>query len=194
MNYMQYETPLIGTLTVASDGEAISGCWFDNDRYFGYGVDERMELNEDDPVLVQAREWLDRYFAGEAPDPRELPLAARATDFQLRVREAMLDIPYGQTTTYGAIAKRLEAETGKRQSARAVGGAVGHNPLCLIVPCHRVVGSNDNLTGFGGGIDMKIALLEHEGAMKPTFKRPTKGTALVGTPGAARLYFEADAR
>ena len=194
MNYMQYETPLIGTLTVASDGEAISGCWFDNDRYFGYGVDERMELNEDDPILVQAREWLDRYFAGEAPDPRELPLAARATDFQLRVREAMLDIPYGQTTTYGAIAKRLEAETGKRQSARAVGGAVGHNPLCLIVPCHRVVGSNDNLTGFGGGIDMKIALLEHEGAMKPTFKRPTKGTALVGTPGAARLYFEADAR
>ena len=194
MNYMQYETPLVGTLTVASDGEAISGCWFDNDRYFGYGVDERMELNEDDPVLVQAREWLDRYFAGEAPDPRELPLAARATDFQLRVREAMLDIPYGQTTTYGAIAKRLEAETGKRQSARAVGGAVGHNPLCLIVPCHRVVGSNDNLTGFGGGIDMKIALLEHEGAMKPTFKRPTKGTALVGTPGAARLYFEADAR
>ena len=194
MNYMQYETPLIGTLTVASDGEAISGCWFDNDRYFGYGVDEHMELNEDDPVLVQAREWLDRYFAGEAPDPRELPLAARATDFQLRVREAMLDIPYGQTTTYGAIAKRLEAETGKRQSARAVGGAVGHNPLCLIVPCHRVVGSNDNLTGFGGGIDMKIALLEHEGAMKPTFKRPTKGTALVGTPGAARLYFEADAR
>ena len=194
MNYMQYETPLIGTLTVASDGEAISGCWFDNDRYFGYGVDERMELNEDDPILVQAREWLDRYFAGEAPDPRELPLAARATDFQLRVREAMLDIPYGQTTTYGAIAKRLEADTGKRQSARAVGGAVGHNPLCLIVPCHRVVGSNDNLTGFGGGIDMKIALLEHEGAMKPTFKRPTKGTALVGTPGAARLYFEADAR
>lgn len=194
MNYMQYETPLIGTLTVASDGEAISGCWFDNDRYFGYGVDERMELNEDDPILVQAREWLDRYFAGEAPDPRELPLAARATDFQLRVRESMLDIPYGQTTTYGAIAKRLEAETGKRQSARAVGGAVGHNPLCLIVPCHRVVGSNDNLTGFGGGIDMKIALLEHEGAMKPTFKRPTKGTALVGTPGAARLYFEADAR
>jgi methylated-DNA-[protein]-cysteine S-methyltransferase len=194
MNYMQYETPLIGTLTVASDGEAISGCWFDNDRYFGYGVDERMELNEDDPVLVQAREWLDRYFAGEAPDPRELPLAARATDFQLRVREAMLDIPYGQTTTYGAIAKRLEAETGKRQSARAVGGAVGHNPLCLIVPCHRVVGSNDNLTGFGGGIDMKIALLEHEGAMKSTFKRPTKGTALVGTPGAARLYLEADAR
>ena len=194
MYFTQYETPIIGTLTLASDGTAITGCWFDNDRYFGYGVDERMERDDDVPVLVQARAWLDRYFAGEAPDPRELPLAARATDFQLRVREAMLDIPYGQTTTYGAIAKRIESETGKRQSARAVGGAVGHNPLCLIVPCHRVVGSNDNLTGFGGGIDMKIALLEHEHAMKPSFKRPTKGTALEGTPDASRIYFEADAR
>ena len=81
-----------------------------------------------------------------------------------------------------AIAKRIERETGKRQSARAVGGAVGHNPLCLIVPCHRVVGSNGSLTGFGGGIDMKVKLLEHERAMKPEFTMPTKGTALVGIP------------
>ncbi len=118
------------------------------------------------PVFGRARAWLDRYFAGDAPDPRELPLAARATDFQMRVREAMLDIPYGQTTTYGAIARRLERETGRRQSARAVGGAAGRNPLCLIVPCHRVVGANGSLTGFGGGIDMKVKLLEHERAMK----------------------------
>lgn len=193
----EYETELIGALTLASDGGAITGCWFNNDRYFGIGVDESagdIERKDDLPVFDQARDWLDRYFAGKAPDPRELPLEARATEFQMRVREAMLDIPYGKTTMYGAIADRIAKETGRRQSARAVGGAVGHNPLCLIVPCHRVVGSNDNLTGFGGGIDMKIALLEHEGAMKPTFKRPTKGTALVGTPGAARLYFEADAR
>lgn len=190
--FTEYRTPIIGTLTLASDGESITGCWFDNDRYFGYGVDEAMERKDDLAVFDQAREWLDRYFAGEAPNPRELPLAARATEFQMRVREAMLDIPYGQTTTYGAIAKKIEKLTGKRQSARAVGGAVGHNPLCLIVPCHRVVGSNGNLTGFGGGIDMKIALLEHERAMKDDFKRPTKGTALTGTPNAARMWHNAE--
>lgn len=186
--FTEYETNLIGTLTLASDGEAIIGCWFDNDRYFGIGVDGTVERRDDLPIFAQTRKWLDRYFAGEAPDPRELPLAARATEFQMRVREAMLDIPYGQTTTYGAIAKRIERETGKRQSARAVGGAVGHNPLCLIVPCHRVVGSNGSLTGFGGGIDMKVKLLEHEHAMKDSFSRPKKGTALVGVESASLKY------
>ena len=185
-----YETPIIGSLTLASDGESIVGCWFDNDRYFGIGVDGPMERRDDLPVFGQARGWLDRYFAGEMPDPRELPLAARATEFQMRVREAMLDIPYGQTTTYGAIADRIADETGKRQSARAVGGAVGHNPLCLIVPCHRVVGASGSLTGFGGGIDMKIALLEHEQAMRGEFKRPKKGTALEGIEGASRRFLE----
>lgn len=183
--YMEYETGLIGSLFVASDGAGIAGCWFDNDRYFGYGVEGELVRSDADPVLAQAREWLDRYFAGEAPDPRELPLTARATEFQMHVREAMLDIPYGQTITYGAIAKRIEQQTGRRQSARAVGGAVGHNPLCLIVPCHRVVGAGGNLTGFGGGIDTKVALLEHEHAMRDSFKRPKKGTALAGLPGAA---------
>lgn len=188
--FMEYETGLIGALTVASDGESITGCWFDNDRYFGYGVDGEVQRNDDLPVFGQAREWLNRYFAGEAPDPRELPLDARATDFQARVREAMLDIPYGATTTYGDIAKRLQRETGRRQSARAVGGAVGRNPLCVIVPCHRVVGANGSLTGFGGGIDMKVKLLEHERAMKDTFTRPKKGTALSGIPDASRKWFE----
>lgn len=190
MFFTEYPTPIIGTLTLASDGEGLAGCWFDNDRYFGYGVDKDMVRKDDLAVFDQARYWLDRYFAGEAPNPRDLPLTARATEFQMRVREAMLDIPYGETTTYGAIAKRIEAETGKRQSARAVGGAVGHNPLCLIVPCHRVVGANGNLTGFGGGIDMKVTLLEHENAMRTEFKRPTKGTALQGTPNASLQYFE----
>ena len=179
MYFTEYKTPIIGTLTLASDGESLVACWFENDRYFGYGVKDEMERCDDLPVFDQVRSWLDRYFAGAAPDPRELPLGAGTLSaFQLRVREAMLDIPYGQTTTYGAIAKRIEAETGRRQSARAVGGAVGHNSLCLIVPCHRVIGSNGSLTGFGGGIDMKITLLKHENAMKDTFTRPTRGTAL----------------
>ena len=188
--FTSYDSDLIGRLTIASDGETITGCWFDNDRYFGIGVAGLTERRDDVPVLVQARAWLDRYFAGEAPDPRELPLGARATEFQMRVREAMLDIPYGYTTTYGDIAKRIEHETGRRQSARAVGGAVGHNPLCLIVPCHRVVGADGSLTGFGGGMDMKVALLEHERALKDRFYRPKKGTALKGIEGAAQAYFE----
>ena len=186
--FTEYETGLIGSLTLASDGAGLTGCWFDNDRYFGCGVDGRRERCDDLAVFAQVRDWLDRYFAGEAPDPRELPLAARATPFQMRVREAMLDIPYGQTTTYGAIAKRLEAETGRRQSARAVGGAVGRNPLCLIVPCHRVVGGNGSLTGFGGGLDTKVKLLEHEHAMQEGFFRPKKGTALEGIEGASAVW------
>jgi len=174
----EYVSELIGPMTIASDGEAIVGCWFGNDRYFGYGVKGNMEPKDDLPVFGQARAWLDRYFAGMRPDPLELPLSARATPFQLLVREAMLDIPYGTTTTYGAIAQRIEAKTGKRQSARAVGGAVGHNPLCIIAPCHRVVGANGSLTGFGGGIDMKIKLLEHEGVDLSSFFRPKHGTAI----------------
>jgi len=174
----EYESELIGPLTLASDGEAIVGCWFGNDRYFGYGVDGEMEPNDDLPVFDQARAWLDRYFEGEAPDPRELPLSANVSPFQLRVREAMLDIPYGQTTTYGDIANRIASETGKRSSARAVGGAVGHNPLCIIAPCHRVVGADGSLTGFGGGIDMKVKLLEHEGVDVSCFYRPKRGTAI----------------
>ena len=184
----EYESDLIGPITLASDGETIVGCWFGNDRYFGYGVDGEMEPKDDLSVFDQVRGWLDRYFAGKAPDPRELPLEARATEFQMRVREAMLDIPYGKTTMYGAIADRIAKETGRRQSARAVGGAVGHNPLCLIVPCHRVVGANGSLTGFGGGLDMKVKLLEHERAMQSTFFRPKKGTALEGAEGASEAW------
>ena len=90
----------------------------------------------------------------------------------------MLDIPYGQTTTYGDIANRIASETGKHSSARAVGGAVGHNPLCIIAPCHRVVGADGSLTGFGGGIDMKVKLLEHEGVDVSCFYRPKRGTAI----------------
>lgn len=186
MYYTAYKTGLIGTLVLVSAGEVLDACWFDNDRYFGYGAQGPFERNDNLPIFERTRVWLDRYFAGERPDPRELAFGSASTPFQAHVREAMLDIPYGQTTTYGAIAKRIEAETGKHQSAHAVGGAVGRNQLCVIVPCHRVVGTDGSLTGFGGGIDTKIILLEHEDAMQPTFKRPKHGSALEGTPDAAR--------
>lgn len=175
--FTQYETDLIGSLTLTSDGEAITGCWFEHGRYYCHGIDDAMEPRDDLAAFEQARSWLDRYFAGDAPDPRKLPLNARGTLFQMRVREAMLDIPYGSTATYGSIAERLEGETGRRQSARAVGGAVGHNPLCIIVPCHRVMGAGGNLTGFGVGIDTKIKLLEHEGVDCSAFHIPKFTTA-----------------
>lgn len=177
--YTEYRTPIIGTLTLASDGEALIGCWFDNDRFFGYGTEGARERRDDLPVFEQARAWLDRYFAGDAPDPRELPLGRGSmSEFQLRVREAMLDVPYGETTTYGAIAKRIEAETGRRQSAQAVGAANGKNPISIILPCHRVVGSDGSLAGYAGGLDRKLWLLEHEHVDTSRLYRPKRGTAL----------------
>ena len=184
-----YETPNFGTLTLASDGDALVGCWFENDRFFGYGMYEPVEWRNDLPIFTQTRNWLDRYFAGEAPSPRELPLAARGSGFQKRVWSILEEIPYGETVTYGEIAKRMAAESGGKMSAQAVGGAVGRNPLCIIVPCHRVMGAKGNLTGFGGGIDMKVALLEHERVSTGGFFRPKKGTALKGREGAASEYF-----
>lgn len=176
--FTECPTDLVGMLTLTSDGTSLTGCWFENDKHLGYGIGDSVGRSDDLPIFDQARSWLSRYLAGEAPDPRELPLGAYATPFQALVREAMLDIPYGETTTYGAIARHIEGETGRRQSARAVGGAVGRNPLCVIVPCHRVVGSDGSLTGFGGGIERKVRLLQHEGALRDTFWVPRKGTAL----------------
>lgn len=182
-----YATGLIGTLTLATDGATLVGCWFDNDRFFGYGVNENMvPLAEAAPdaegacsaVLNDARSWLDRYFAGDRPNPHELPLNPGGTDFQKSVWRILADIPYGETVTYGDIAKRMETASGRRMSAQAIGGAVGRNPLCVIVPCHRVMGARGNLTGFGGGIDTKIKLLEHEHANMEGFFIPKKGTAL----------------
>ena len=110
--------------------------------------------------------------------PAELPLAPRGSSFQRRVWDILTEIPYGQTVTYGQIAKRLAAESGKNMSAQAVGGAVGRNPLCVIVPCHRVMGATGNLTGFGGGIATKVRLLELEQVDMGGFYAPRKGTAL----------------
>lgn len=176
--YANYDSDLLGTLVLASDGEALVGCWFYNDRFFGYGVDEEMELRPEDPVLTAAIRWLDRYFAGEKPSISEFKFAARGSVFQHKVWNILTEIPYGETWTYGDIAKRIAAESGKKMSAQAVGGAVGHNPIAIIVPCHRVMGAKGNLTGFGGGIDTKIKLLEHERVNMEGFYVPKKGTAL----------------
>ncbi|HIY84302.1 methylated-DNA--[protein]-cysteine S-methyltransferase [Rubneribacter sp.] len=176
--FTEYETGLIGKLTLASDGENIIGCWFENDRLFGDTVDEPLAANDKLPVFEKAKAWLDRYFKGENPDIGELPLKPNGTEFRHLVWDKLKAIPYGTTTTYGEIARQLELQTGRRVSSQAVGGAVGHNPLCVIVPCHRVMGAKGNLTGFSGGIDTKVKLLEHEHVNMATFFRPEKGTAL----------------
>lgn len=158
-----FETGMIGTLTLASDGERISHCWFEHDRSWDADAAKTYVRKDDLPVFDIACRWLRRYFAGERPDSSELPLGLSGTPFRMAVWGQLLRIPYGQTVTYGELAERVESQTGRRTSARAVGGAVRHNPICVIVPCHRVVGSGGSLTGFAGGIEVKARLLAAEG-------------------------------
>lgn len=151
-----YPSP-IGDLSLVADAEGLLGVWFVGQTYFERGLSgqPKMELS---PILEQACDWLNRYFAGQEPGLDNLPLSAQGTDFQKRVWAELAKIPYGQTTTYKALADKLHCK-----SAQAVGGAVGKNPLSILVPCHRVLGADGSLTGYAGGLDKKIWLLEHEG-------------------------------
>ena len=164
MDYItRYESPL-GGITLAADGAALVGLWFDGQRHFAETLDSWHEECASLPIFGEAKRWLDLYFSGRDPGftPR---LAMRTTPFRKQVWEIMLAIPYGKTMTYGEIAKRM-AETrpiaSPQGSARAVGGAVGHNSISLIIPCHRVVGANGALTGYAAGIDRKMQLLRME--------------------------------
>ena len=154
----QYASPL-GTLTLASDGEAITGLWIEGQKYFAAGIPTNLPVRDDLPVFLKASDWLDRYFAGERPAIGDLPLAPQGSAFRQSVWKILCEIPYGETVTYGDIAKRLCCK-----SAQAIGGAVGHNPISIIIPCHRVLGADRGLTGYAGGTDKKIWLLRHEGA------------------------------
>lgn len=155
-----YDSPM-GGMTLASDGEALTGLWFDGQKYFADTLtDEHKEAEL--PVFDETRRWLDIYFSGIEPSFTP-PLHMIASPFRRRVWESLLRIPYGRTTTYYAIAREIATERGlKSMSAQAVGGAVGHNSISLIIPCHRVVGTNGSLTGYAGGIDKKIRLLQLE--------------------------------
>lgn len=168
----------LGRLTLASNGGSLAGLWIEGQKYFG-GELGRMAPKADLPVFEQVRAWLDRYFAGEKPSPTELPLAPAGGEFRQTVWKLLCRIPYGQVTTYGALAKAAAEELGRASmSAQAVGGAVGRNPISIIIPCHRVVGAGGSLTGYAGGIDRKIQLLRLEGADLSGLTRPKKGTAL----------------
>ncbi|MCM1160692.1 MAG: methylated-DNA--[protein]-cysteine S-methyltransferase [Roseburia sp.] len=171
----KYESPL-GGIILAADEIGLTGLWFEGQKYFALYLDKENEEKEL-PVFEQTRKWLDLYFSGNEPNIK-LPLHFTGSAFQKEVWEILYQIPYGQTTTYGAIAKQLAREKGlARMSAQAVGGAVARNKISIIVPCHRVVGSNGSLTGYAGGIDKKIALLKMEKAYKDTFFVPKKSTA-----------------
>lgn len=171
-----YKSPL-GGITLAADEIGLTGVWFDGQKYFAHGLTGEHKKREI-PALEQAKNWLDIYFAGKEPD-FELPLHFTGTPFQNEVWEILCQIPYGHTTTYGEIARQVARDKGmERMSAQAIGGAVGRNEISVIVPCHRVVGSNGSLTGYAGGLDKKIALLKLEQGYRENFFIPKRGTAL----------------
>ena len=156
-----YDSPL-GGMTMASDGTHLVGLWFDGQKHFASSLDKERIERDDLPVFEETRRWLGRYFGGK--DPGFTPaLFLLGNDFSRSVWEVLLSIPYGQTMTYGDIARIIARERGLvSMSAQAVGGAVGHNPISLIIPCHRVVGANGSLTGYAGGIERKRWLIQKE--------------------------------
>ena len=177
MIYVSYYKSPIGNITMESDGESLCGLWFDGQKYFASTVKGETE-DKILPVFQQTKKWLDIYFSGNEPDftPK---LSLDGSKFRKAVWDILLKIPYGSVMTYGEIAKILAKQRGiSRMSAQAVGGAVGHNPISIIIPCHRVVGTNGSLTGYAGGIDVKIKLLTLEGADMKRLFIPKKGTAL----------------
>ncbi len=177
MQYTSHYSSPIGDILLAADEIGLTGLWFEGQKYFALYLDKEHEEKEL-PIFEQTKQWLDIYFSGREPDFK-VPLHFTGTDFQNEVWEILYKIPYGQTMTYGEIAKKVASQRGiARMSAQAVGGAVGHNEISIIVPCHRVVGTSGSLTGYAGGIDKKIALLKLEKVNVDSFVVPKKGTAL----------------
>lgn len=162
MKYMsRYESPL-GNITLVADETGLIGLWFIGQKNYMYNINSEVR-SEDNSILIEAKEWLDAYFEGNNPN-KKLPLHFKGTDFQKEVWKILYTIPYGKTITYGEIAKMIAKKREiKRMSSQAVGGAISHNPIAIIVPCHRVIGSDGRLTGYAGGIDIKKKLLELEG-------------------------------
>lgn len=164
--YITYYDSILGKLTIAGDGENIIGLWIEGQKYFADTIKNENIIKKDDiSIFIKTKEWLDRYFRGERPDIKELKLSPKGSEFRQNVWKILCRIPYGQTITYGKIAKEIAKLMNKNSmSAQAIGNAVGHNPISIIIPCHRVVGTNGGLTGYAGGIDKKRGLLELENA------------------------------
>ena len=161
MSYISHYMSPLGNITVASDGHALTGLWFEGQKYYGSTLSDK-QMKKNLPVFRETEKWLDLYFEGKQPD--FIPeLALQGSSFRRSVWELLLSIPYGQTVTYGELAVAVAEKLGySSMSAQAVGGAVGHNPVSLIVPCHRVIGADGSLTGYAAGIERKKALLSLE--------------------------------
>ena len=180
MNYIDRFGSPLGSITMASDGEALTGLWFDGQKYDRDNLKNTECCERELPIFAETKQWLTIYFGGEIPrfTPR---LAPGGSEFRRLIAEIMLTIPYGSVMSYGRIASEAAGRLGKeKMSAQAVGGAVGHNSISLIIPCHRVVGTDGSLTGYAGGIERKIRLLELEGIdlTEAGLYVPKKGTAL----------------
>ena len=153
-----------GRYVMAAEDGALTGVWLEGQKYFP--SDLPVPSGEEAEIFARTRRWLDAYFAGRQPDVSALPMAPRGSAFALNVWQLLLEIPYGQTVTYGELAKRLAEQRGLAQlSAQAVGGAVGHNPISILIPCHRVLGAKNRLTGYAGGLDVKTFLLRRAGGL-----------------------------
>ena len=177
MTFTQHYASPLGGILLAADEIGLTGLWFDGEKYFADHLPAD-HTEQETPILAQTRRWLDIYFTGKEPDFLP-PLHPIGSPFRQTVWEILLQIPYGKTMTYGEIARQLvEKKELPRMSAQAVGGAVGHNEISIIIPCHRVIGSNGSLTGYAGGIDKKIKLLELEHTDIRNLFVPKKGTAL----------------
>lgn len=171
MYYQTIYESTLGKAVITCDGEEkhIVGLWFEGQKYFLGTLSETPTVKENVPVLQRAEDWLDAYFAGKRPSIAELPLAPIGSAFRQEVWRMLCEIPYGSVTTYGELARKMGRKT---MSAQAVGGAVAHNPVSVIIPCHRVVGAGGSLTGYAGGIDKKLKLLAHEGVDISFFSMP----------------------
>lgn len=179
MIYITHYNSPIGDILLASKNEKLIGLWLENQKYYLANFKEELKEVEGNDILNKTREWLNRYFKGDRPKINELDIEPIGSDFRKSVWRILCNIPYGEVITYNDIAKEIAKEKGiKQMSAQAVGGAVGHNPISIIIPCHRVVGSNGSLTGYAGGVKKKKYLLEHEKVDMSKLFIPKKGTAV----------------
>lgn len=177
MTFVQHYNSPLGGILLAADEIGLTGLWFNGQKYFARSLPAGY-TEQNTPALSEAKRWLEVYFKGKEPNFMP-PLHIVGSAFRRSVWEILLQIPYGKTTTYGEIARQLaKKQKLPRMSAQAVGGAVGHNEISIIIPCHRVVGTNGSLTGYAGGIDKKIKLLELEHTDMSSFFVPKSGTAL----------------
>lgn len=166
----------VGPLYLASNGEALTGLWLEGQKYFAATLAGEPEEQLDLPVFLETEAWLEAYFS-RCSLPALPPLAPQGSVFRQAVWKLLLEIPYGTTTTYGELARRLRA-SGIPAAPQAVGGAVGHNPISILIPCHRCIGTGGSLTGYAGGVEKKRFLLELEGVDITRLSMPKKGTAL----------------